>query len=235
MMEHTLTFVKTDWTFGIVADWMTGLKRQDNLKLTQSSEVTLDFIRGNDENDNQKWVRLYDFSRTASVTLRYMMLKGAKLLHLHDPKPKDTARQRNMAALTFGRDWHRPGVGDIPLATDEYQAQWISAHFDMLLPQFYLQCELNNIEPGHHDIRSFTRELVVVNTNRHTTWHIIAALQVERLDSPEGFQLQAVPLVTVNRYDCKHAPKYPFLPQDPPLDLSKEMDDLTKGIAALQS
>ena len=123
-----------------------------NLQITGAETVQLDFISGNGRDEYPKeWKRMYDFTRTVDVTLRLMMLKATGLIELHDPNISEPARGRNDTQLQFlprARGCNRPINYKNHLATNEYEARWFTAHFDMLFPHFYLESQLAEIAIG---------------------------------------------------------------------------------------
>ena len=191
-VDRKKLFVKTDCTYSLIADWMA----KQNLQVDCSSRVTLPYISGNDDNP-QKWSRMYDFSRTAAVVLRYMMLSGTKLLSLHNPEIAQRTGTRNREKMVINAE---PDDANLNLAEKAYDTQWLSAHIDMLYPHFYLEYQLRGMKPG--DNRSIPRnKMVVMDTHDHIIWKISVSLQVEMLEKTNGsFKLQAVPTVKVKRY-----------------------------------
>lgn len=222
--QHKQYFVKTDWTYLQVANWIQCELIAGRLHSTESCTVSLDFISGNDVNEHnaQRWTNMYHFSRTASVTMRYMMLCGTGLLRFHDPDIGPYAKRRNSARIRCTNKTQSViGINyDGRLASNACEAQWISAHFDMLFPHFHVQNQLESIIPG--EVRSLpTNELVVMDTRHHMVWQIIVSLQVTRLMGPY-FWLQAVPIVQVNQYELP--PGFAQQPvQDPFATLQRQL------------
>lgn len=173
---------------------------------------------------------MYDFSRTVGATLRLMMLKGTGLLEYHDPALKATARGRNefyMKPQTSGTSINDLGR----LAGNTYEAQWVSAYFDMLFPHFFLENQLTGIVPG--EPRSLpTNELIVLDIHHHVFWQMEVSLKVEKLEAPPNFvRFEAKPTFTVKLRKYRPpppipAPRYPLGPAPGPDDVVKKMDDL---------
>ena len=199
-------FVKTDCTFSLITDW----KKKQHLEADGSNQVTLPYISGNCLGSKKKWSRMYDFSWTAGVVLRYMMLRGAEILDLHNPHVGQRRNRENI--ITKG---DKPHHVKLHLAKDKYDAQWLSAHFDMLYPHFYLEYQLRGIKPG--DNRSIHNKMLVIDTRHHIIWKITVSLEVEMLERTRtSFKLQAVPKVIVKRYTfTKHSDGRPRQPEYP--------------------
>ena len=129
-----------------------------------------------------------------------MMLKGAKLDGFHNPGISQPAKRRNEGNLHF-----RPDPIDLTQQFNRYEAQWLSAHFDMLLPHFFVEKQLENIQL--HRVRALpTNELVVVDINNDIIWQIIVSLRVEMVDR---VTYNATPTVTIIERTFERRPEYP--------------------------
>ena len=206
-MKHY--FVQTDCTFSSISDWITHQSANGHLNCPESCEVTLPHISGSDDANQFRWRRMYDFSRTAAVTLRYMMLKGANILHLHNPATTQHAKNFYDANMNINATQRYLDPMNV-IAANPLEAQWLSAHFDMLFPHFYLEYMLKGIQPGRSNARHLpTNQLVVIDTRNHVIWQIIAAFNVTRLYRGR-LNLQAYPMVTINRFTFNRwVPEYP--------------------------
>lgn len=168
----------------------------ERLPITGSCEVTLPFISGN-HTVFTMWRCVYDFSRTAAVTLRRMFLKGTGLLQFYNPNSSSPSKEQNDGSI----------VMDPPTGLHNYQnhfagnvleAVWISSFFDINWHPNFLKDWLSGIETG--ETRSLTGELIVIDNCHHTSWQIVVSLQVKRIDiglQAVPIQLQAVPIVKV--------------------------------------
>lgn len=169
-------------------------KENKRLHLTDSCRIKLPFINGNSENPVE-WKSMYDFTRTACVTLRYMMLIATGLYKFHNPRTSSTcARRRNRENIIFdeGKTIKYP-------ARNKDEARRISALFDKLLLPSDLVNELGNIEPGDQkDLPPM--ELVVMDTH-HIFWRIKVNLRVHCSGRVPKLEFHAVPLVAVTLYE----------------------------------
>lgn len=230
-MQQKQCFVKTDWTYLQVEDWINGELKAERFRSTGSCSVKLKFISGNDEDKHcaQRWTRMIDFSRTASATIRYMMLHGTGLLKYHNPKISYPAKSRNKARISctpLGTAIN----DDDRLARNAYEAKWISARFDMLFPHFHVENQLEGIKRG--EVKSLpTNQLLVMDTHHHTVWRITVALRVTRLEY-DNYWFKAVPSVQVDRYEWQlhSAPEYPFPFQQPVQDPASHLAEATAGV-----
>ena len=246
-------FIKTDATFQQIYAWMRAEQRR-GLEVTEYCEIRRPFINGNAEPHNpanprpREWSRMYDFSRTAHAILRLMMLKVTELIQLHNPEIAQAVRRRNEANFDVPAPvprYNRPINHGNHLAGDEYEAQWITAHFDMLFPHFYIENRLNGIQIN--EVRALrNNQLVIVDTRYHVVWEMIVSLDITRLEDPDPrlgvpvlWRFNAIPNVAVIRMEYKYppghrpAPEYPFRvagqPQQPADD---EIDQLRQQLAA---
>ena len=198
--------------FGLIE----GMIKTQHLDNTGSCEVCLPFISGNHPTDPTVWWRVFDFSRTAAVALRHMMLKGTGLLQFYNPSTSSPAKERNDNTVTRSRGQDINCQSHF--AKNKQEAVTISGHFDSLFPHNLLGCQLNGIAPGEIRVRSLTRELIVVDTCHYIMWKIVASLQVKgqivaSLQVKElAYKFEAIPTLTVNRYECKSAGIPDFLP-----------------------
>lgn len=210
-------FVKSDPTFLNVLEWIGRQRANNSLQITGYREIQLSQpIQGNDPDHHNRWQRMYDFSRTAHVTLRYCMLSVTGLLEYHDPDTTNPARERNIGAIEVRQpppEYARAINFRNHLAQNNIEAQWFSAHYDMLFPHFHIENRLRGI--NEDQTRNFEDQLVVVDHQNLVVWNVITTLKVRRLRNDGGLVIEATPLIAVYRLELSISIQqsgYPFLP-----------------------
>ena len=167
-----------------------------------------------------------------------MMLKATGLIDLVDPEISEPARKRNVDKLQFvptiqGCD--RPINDGNHLAADKEEAKWLTAHFDMLFPNFYLESQLSGIKVNEQrPLR--TKELIIIDSHHHVIWSMVVSLHITKIeDSPPPKpkkQFIAIPNVAVTRMEYKclpdGGPQYPFKPPDHEMPATSDEDTLSQ-------
>ena len=209
------------------------------LRQTGSCRIQLDHVYSNDRDNglNRAWSREYDFSRTTAATLRYLMLRVTRLsgpgLFDHDTLSQP-ALGRVVTDLQNPQQIVREGVemnaGGL-LANTRVEAEWVSAHFDMLFPHFHIENRIQNLQPGQRPV-SMRDEMIVVNRERNTVWDFIITLSVTRLpDIQHKKVFNALPIIIVYRLESQRGTlvNYPFnSPDDDDVDvIESRMASLT--------
>ena len=106
------------------------------------------------------------------------------------------------------------------LASSKVEAEWVSAHFDMLFPHFHIENRIQNLHPGPLPV-SMRDKMIVVNVASNTVWEFIITLSVTRWpDIVLGLQrkkvFNAIPIIIVYRLETQGMPlmhmNYPFYP-----------------------
>ena len=214
---HKHYFVKTDPTFVTVLQWMTAELGAGRLGRTGYRRIQLDRIYSNDCVNNMAWRREYDFSRTTAVTLRYLMLTVTGILGpgLFDHNTlSQPALGRVVTDLQNPQQIVREGVemnaGGL-LANTRVEAEWVSAHFDMLFPHFHIE---NRIHLSPLPVVSMGDEMIVVNIASNTVWDFIITLSITRLpDIQHKKVFNALPIIIVYRLESHPSMplmNYPF-------------------------
>ena len=219
---HKHYFVKTDPTFVTIFQWMTAEVGAGRLRQTGNCRIQLDHIYGNDRGLDRAWGRDYDFSRTAAATLRYLMLRVTRMLgpdlYKHDILSQP-GLGRVVTDLQNPEQIVREGVemnaGDL-LASNKVEAEWVSAHFDMLFPHFHIENRIQNLHPGGPAV-SLRDEMIVINIASHTVWDFIITLSVSRLPDVQHKKVfNALPIIIVYRLESQSRTlqNYPFKAPD---------------------
>ena len=212
LLSISSTSSKRTGPFSIyILHWIGTQKGNHGLRITGYHEVRLPYISGNEE-DPQQWQRVYDFSRTVHVTLRYLMLTVAGILHFHDPGLSEPSKTRNRDSMVVTVDprLNREINHNNHLAQNVYEAQWVSAHFDMLFPHFHIENLLNGIGVGERRYIP-SNELVIVDTTHRVVWNVIVSLSVTSLINaqfPGKLRFEAIPTLTFYRMEYEQLP-YP--------------------------
>lgn len=233
---HKHYFVKTDPTFVTIFQWMTTEVREGRLRQTGNCRIQLNQIYSNDDVNNRAWRREYDFSRTAAATLRYLMLRVTRISELFD---HDTLSQPALGRV--GTDLQNPqqivrvGVAMNDgghLARNNVEAEWVSAHFDMLFPHFHIENRIRDLHPGQQRPVSMRDEMIVVNTESCTVWDFIITLSVTRMPDVQHRKVfNGLPIIVVYRLDShqnKPLVNYPFNPPD-----DEDVDEIESRMAQL--
>ena len=239
--ENKRYFVRTDDTFQQVIEWIAEQRTpRYGLDVTGYREIQLSYISGDNMHYDCLWGRMYDFSRTAQATLRYLMLTVTGLIQFHDPGFGKRAKPRNQSHVYIPCP-HPKYSKEINygnhLAGSKYEAQWISAHFDMLFPHFHIENRLEGLRL--YEERQFFDSIVIIDIHHHVVWNLVVTLTVRKLyEAPYGspFQLLAIPLLAVHRMEYVHqpphpVPNYPFLQR--PLDDNADVKgilDMTRNM-----
>lgn len=231
--------IDTAYGFQQLFEWMSVEIRDRRLILTGSAMITLDHIysQHNDQQYNTCWKKVYDFSRTATVTLRHLMLKATGITPFFDTKLQDPARQRvvddyeNEKAQHFTSDGRPINEGNYLVANNS-EANFLVCHFDMLLPYFLINDKLDNIGVGQ--TRTFNKQMIVVDFVKKVVWSFVFSLPVERKPLKKGdekttsFNFHAIPMINIYRLECQEGKQFNSL-QPPPHPPNKEaIDKLTK-------
>ena len=153
-------FVKTDpLTFLPVHQWLTRSRADNTLQITGYRAISANFIEGN---DGKRWTRIYDFSRTTLSVMRYHMLVATDLLQLSRPKLGGSnnllhidakGRPDPLYSISINEHYH--------LAANENEAEWVTAHFDMLFPHCRIKKRLEGIQDGQ--TASLRDEMIIVD------------------------------------------------------------------------
>ena len=216
-------FVQTDPTFKIALEWISDELKAKELHTTGLHVTQLDHIYSQDiDNDNDKrWKNIYDFARTSSSTLRYIMLRvtGLSEYYKGDSFGK-TALGRVEADLNQTREgpplppeYSTPINAGKCLAGNVYEAKWVAAHFDMLFPHFRIERRINGIKDGKLDVikvnetRLLDDKMVVVNFREHIVWEFSVTLTVKRLrnapNRKKRWRFKATPIIVVYRRELR--------------------------------
>ena len=112
------------------------------------------------------------------------------------------------------------------LANNKNEAQWVSAHFDMLLPHFHIINLYSSLKDvGNTQSQSF--QMVVINVRHNIVWQFIGTLKVTRRQLPrdklKGECLEAVPFLAVIRMERKDGKNLDIYPSPANEDEAEEL------------
>ena len=120
------------------------------------------------------------------------------------------------------------------MAADEEEAQWVTAHFNMLFSKCYLESQVKRIEIN--ELRPLRRrELIIIDSRHRVIWSMVVSFQIARIeDSPPPnpkMQINAIPNVAVTRMEYKcplhDEPQYLFKP-DREMPATNDEDSLSQ-------
>ena len=208
----------------IMLDWIRAESQAERLHYTGYREVQLHHIYSQNQYDDEMWGRIFDFARTSSATLRYIMLRVTGLnQHFNPEGPGNPARNRVNADLAM------PGQMPPPqpqfatpinhgnhLAGNASEAKWVAAHFDMLFPHFRIESRIDGMQDNQ--VQSSNDQMVVVDVHHRIVWNFIVTLTVTKLpNAPHGtMRFRAIPFIAVHRLELKPPQQqlinYPFRP-----------------------
>ena len=156
-----------------------------------------------------------------------MMLHITGLWQYHHPVPSEPSRSRNAGAILAPpppEAYSTPINAGNHLAGNRFEAQWFSAHFDMLFPHFHIENLLSGI--AVYEKRNFSNQLVAVDHQHFVVWNVITTLIVMRHPSKLNGRLvfQCEPFIAVYRMQQPYLMRVPFPFPLPPL--VEENDDV---------
>ena len=120
-----------------------------------------------------------------------MMLHITGLWQYHHPVPSEPSRSRNAGAILAPpppEAYSTPINAGNHLAGNRFEAQWFSAHFDMLFPHFHIENLLSGI--AVYEKRNFSNQLVAVDHQHFVVWNVI----IDTQDCPQDWFQNIFPM-----------------------------------------
>ena len=214
-----------------------GWIKKQNLVVTGYHEIQskLGFIKS--ANNDIVWKNMYGFSRCVTVVMRHYMLLLTELKDDWLPTECKSVENNGFKTVKITNSSSpyntKVNAGKI-LAKNENEAQWVSAHFDMLLPHFHITNLYSSLKDvGNTQSQPF--QMVVINIRHNAVWQFIGTLKVTRRQLPRGTQkgecLEAVPFLAVirmERKDGKNLDIYPSPATNEDDEVEKMIDEMKK-------
>ena len=192
----------------IMLDWIRAELQEGRLHFTGYREVQLDHIYSQNEEDDQKWRRVFNFANTSSSTMRYMMLRVTGIhRHFNPNSLRRTARHRVDLDLAnppvrppLPPQYSTPINDGNHLAGNAFEAKWVAAHFDMLFPHFRIESRIDGMQVN--EVRPFSDQMVVVDVYHCIVWNFVVTLKVEKLPNAHrrNMRFRAIPHIAVHRH-----------------------------------
>ena len=196
-----IIFLSTSPTFMLVSNGLIpelkseGRIRPLECRMTIETESKL---RGSSDEFPYRFVRWYDFSRTATSVVRVFMLEASGMRVHCDPN--FSTKQKNLDASKNNEYLRTPTQRHLEMAHGSSdRAERIAAEFDRLFPHRVIEYKLNKMAVG--ETKTLSGHMYVIYFDESTLYEINANVDVEfESKTTEWKKIPAYVHVSVSRY-----------------------------------